>query len=505
MSISVVKSCLKSRDLCHQIILVATAGLIFLVNLGVPGLWDLDEALYTSIAREMTLRGDWVLPTFNAGVFYDKPPLMFWLMMGSFQVLGISEFSARLPAVILAIGTVLATYHLARRMFSAEVGFWAGLVTASNIIFVISARAATVDSALAFITTLTMALFAKGARLGEGRDPSIQAAAGLANPRKLRFLPASWLIYAAMGLLLGLAVLAKGPVGFLLPAASIGLFLLVANQPALPAPLREEQGQVRRLRALLGRIVVLFSPQKVLRTTWAMRPLTVLACAALVALPWFVAITWRTQGLWLEQFVTKYNLGPFVKPFLGHRGPFYYHFVVVLIGLFPWSVFLGPTLVNAIRMLRGRGREQPATAFLLCWIGVFFGFWSLCSTKLPHYVLPAYPALAILTGGFVHAWIGSAEAAGRRVMSIATGIFLCVGVAMIVVLPLVTARYVPGEQIVALVGLCQPWAAGCAGISSLTTADAGTWGPSPLPRCCSSRCSSAGRQSASTGTSTRGP
>ena len=64
------------------------AGVICFVNLGVTGLWDLDEALYSSIAREMSVRGDWVVPTFNTGVFYDKPPLMFWLMMGSFKLLG---------------------------------------------------------------------------------------------------------------------------------------------------------------------------------------------------------------------------------------------------------------------------------------------------------------------------------------------------------------------------------------------------------------------------------
>ena len=136
------------------------------------------------------------------------------------------------------------------------------------------------------------------------------------------------------------------------------------------------------------------------------------------------------------QFVTKYNLGPFVKPFLGHRGPFYYHFVVVLIGLFPWSVFLGPTIVNAWRAIRARGKDLPSYVFLVCWIGVFFGFWSLCSTKLPHYVLPAYPALAILTGCFLQAWIERAEAAARHIMPIATSIFLGVGVAMLAVLPL---------------------------------------------------------------------
>ena len=416
---------------------------------------------------------------------------MFWLMMGSFKFLGESEFSARLPAAILAIGTALATYHLARRLFSAEVGFWAGLVTASNIIFTVSARAATVDSALVFVTTLAMALFAKGARIGEAAGPRPADSPGhdsgrLVNSTQIACLPASWSVYALLGVLLGLAVLAKGPIGFLLPAASLGLFLLVMNEPAaspIPGNLGSEQKQlspfaprkyatfaerkatmrqslacwslnwIGRGCAVSWRVLALFSPRKLLRVTWAMRPLTVLAFAALVALPWYVAITWRTDGQWLAQFVTKYNLGPFIKPFLGHRGPFYYHFVVVLVGLFPWSVFLGPTIVNACRALRARGKDFPSYLFVVCWIGVFFGFWSTCSTKLPHYVLPAYPALAILTGCFIHAWIERTAVVARHIMPIATGIFLGVGIVMLAVLPWVTARYAPGEEIVAILGI----------------------------------------------------
>jgi 4-amino-4-deoxy-L-arabinose transferase-like glycosyltransferase len=426
------------------------AGIICFVNLGVPGLWDLDEALFSSIAREMSARGEWVVPTFNARIFYDnKPPLMFWLMMGSFKILGESEFSARLPAAILAIGATLATYHLGRRLFSAEVGFWAGLATTSNVIFTLSARAATVDSALTFLTTLTMALFAKGARIGE---PPEAGAGRIANPSHLAFLPSSWSVYAWIGVLLGLGVLAKGPVCFLLPAAALGLFLLVMNEPAAPSVSGTLSWKDRAL-AVLWRVVALFSPRKLLRVTWAMRPLTVLAFAVLVALPWYGAITWRTHGEWLWQFVVKYSLGPFIKPFLGHRGPFYYHFVVVLVGLFPWSVFLGPTIVNVWRGIRARGKDLPSYVFLVCWVGVFFVFWSACSTKLPHYVLPAYPALAILTGCFLHAWIQRPEAAARPIMPIATSIFLGVGVAMLAVLPWVTARYAPGEQIIALLGL----------------------------------------------------
>ena len=244
------------QGLRHQLIIVLAAGVICFVNLGVPGLWDLDEALYTSIAREMGLRGDWVVPTFNAGVFYDKPPLMFWLMMGSFKFLGESEFAARLPAAILAIGTALATYHLARRLFSAEVGFWAGLVIASNIIFTVSARAATVDSALVFVTTLVMALFAKAARIGESAETRTAGSPGqgvrrIANPPCIVYLPASWSVYAVLGVLLGLAVLAKGPVGFLLPAASLGLFLLLINEPAAP-PISHTLGWIGRAAPCRG-------------------------------------------------------------------------------------------------------------------------------------------------------------------------------------------------------------------------------------------------------------
>jgi 4-amino-4-deoxy-L-arabinose transferase-like glycosyltransferase len=427
----------------QQLIIVVAAAAMFFANLGATRLWDDDEAQYSSIAREMTARGDWIVPMFNGKLFPEKPPLMFWLMMGSFKALGMSEFAARLPAVLLAIGTALATYHLARRLFSADVGFWAGLVVASNIIFTVSARAATVDSALTFITTLAMLLFASGASIGEPRDN---------NAADIDYVPKSWLTYATIGGLLGLAILAKGPVGLLLPAASLGLFLLFVNKSAAEE-VKTSTNILSRTRHMLARLAATFSPGRILRVTWSMRPLTVLCAAALVAVPWFVLVAVKTDGEWLAQFVTKFNLGPFVKPFLGHRGPFYYHFAVVLVGLFPWSIFLGPTIVHAWRAVRSRGRDVPSYLFVVCWIGVFFGFWSVSSTKLPHYVLPAYPGLAILTACFLHAWVRQSEAAPQYVMPIATGILVTVGVLMLAILPWVAARYVPGEQIISLVGL----------------------------------------------------
>ncbi len=419
------------------------AAAMFLANLGAAALWDEDETFYATIAREMADRGDWIVPTFNGSLFPEKPPLMFWLMMGSFKLLGVSEFAARLPAAVLAIGTALATYHLARRLFWANVGFWAGLIVASNVIFAVSARAATVDSALTFLTTMAMLLFAR--RVGQGRAAS-------AGPLyDYAYAPRSWLTFAAIGLVLGLAILAKGPVGFLLPAASLGLFLLLMNRPVCESG--DGLGRPSYVRRVLDWLAATFSPRRILQAVWTMRPITVLAVAALVAVPWFVAVAVKTDGQWLKLFVTKYNLEAFVHPSLGHGGPLFYHFLVVFAGFFPWSVFLGPTVTTVWRAIRSRSNEAPSYVFLLCWIGVFFGFWSVCSTKLPHYVLPAYPALAILTACFLDHWIQGRDAIPRYVMPAATAIFTGVGLLMLAVLPWTAARYAPGEEIIALVGL----------------------------------------------------
>jgi len=462
----------------YQCWIIAAAAIIFFTYLGAASLWDEDETLYASIAREMLQRGDWVVPMFNGHMFPEKPPLMFWLMIAGFELFGQNEFGARFFSALLGVGTALVTYHLGRLLFNPRVGFWAGLIAASSIIFTVSARAATVDSALVFVSTLALLCFVAGFSVqgsgfrvqdsGDGNDGSEYLSKfaicnmqfAICNKSIAQF-GLFVLFYAC----LGVAILAKGPVGFLLPMAALGLFLMIVNsrrenndtllpfRPGTCAGSITSSGsgffRIKRWFAILG----LFSPKNFLRSLWQLRPITGAVVVLAVALPWYILVGLRTHGVWLEQFFAKFNLRPFMQPILGHSGPFWLHIPYLLIGFFPWSLFLGPTIIETIRRIRDRDPRRDGYVLLTCWFGVFFIFWSICSTKLPHYVLPVYPALALLTGGFLETWITDPARVGPGWMKNAWITTIAAGLGIMVAVGVAARIYLPGEELIGLVGL----------------------------------------------------
>ncbi len=111
-----------NRSTRYQLIIVALAAVAFFTNLGATSLWDQDEAYFAGTAAEMHARGDWVTPYFNGEMFGHKPPFMFWMMMIGYKLLGVTSLAARLPCALFGVGTALLTYHLGRRLFSAQVG-----------------------------------------------------------------------------------------------------------------------------------------------------------------------------------------------------------------------------------------------------------------------------------------------------------------------------------------------------------------------------------------------
>jgi 4-amino-4-deoxy-L-arabinose transferase-like glycosyltransferase len=251
---------------------------------------------------------------------------------------------------------------------------------------------------------------------------------------------------------LGVAVLAKGPIGLLLPSAGVGLFLMVMNQLHRP-PMEPRSGKLGRWVDRLVWFARLVSPLNFLRSLWQMRPLTGIAVTAAVALPWFVLVDQRTHSVWIHQFLADFNLRPFTQVFLGHRGPFWYHVPAVLIGFFPWSVFMGPTFIDWTRRIRRAHPWRPGYLLLACWSAVFFVFWSICTTKLPHYLLPIYPALALATAAFVHHWLAEPAILARRDVWIAWGITILVGFLGVAGFPIVARLYAPGEELLGLIGL----------------------------------------------------
>ncbi|MEZ6073858.1 MAG: glycosyltransferase family 39 protein [Pirellulales bacterium] len=148
-----------SETLRYQLVVLAVAGTVFLVNLGGARLFDEDEPKNAACGQEMFAAGEWIVPSFNGELRTDKPILLYWCMLASFHVLGVNEWSARLPSALFAVGTTLLVYQLGRRLFFAPGGFWAALVLATSVMFDVAGRAATPDSTFVFFTTLTLLMF----------------------------------------------------------------------------------------------------------------------------------------------------------------------------------------------------------------------------------------------------------------------------------------------------------------------------------------------------------
>jgi 4-amino-4-deoxy-L-arabinose transferase-like glycosyltransferase len=338
-------------------------------------LWDDDEGNNAEAAREMLEAGDLVVPTFNYELRVDKPALLYWLQMGAYRVLGVSDHAARVPCALAALGTVLLTYELARLMFDREVGLLAGLILSTAAMFYSSGHFANPDALLCLLTVFTFLVFWRGLS---------------SNTQK-------WFIPAGLGS--GLAVLAKGPIGILLPAAVIGLFLFLTRQ-------------LHRLREwrLLGGLLAF----------------------AIVALPWYTLVTVETDGAFLSGFLMRHNVYRFFHVMEDHDGPVYYYLVVLLLGFAPWSAFLGPALYFVSR--QSNRKEEPsaqACVLLGCWMAVYLLFFTLCQSKLPNYLRPLDPAAAIITGYFLMCYVRGKAAFPRWIKALSFGCVAAMGIGLI--------------------------------------------------------------------------
>jgi 4-amino-4-deoxy-L-arabinose transferase-like glycosyltransferase len=362
-----------NHRLAHYLLLALVWASLTLPNLGAASLWDIDEGNNAEAAREMRAADNWAIPTFNYALRVDKPALLYWLQIAAYNRFGVNEFAARLPSALAALLAALATYELGRRMFTPSAGLLAGVILASAPAFGAAAHFANPDALLTAFTTLAMLCFWWGYER-EGRG---------------------WFVPA--GICTGLAVLAKGPVGLVLPTAVVMLFLLWS----------------RRLGRLWDR-----------RLVWGS------IAHLLVVLPWFTWVGLETKGEFLKGFFLTHNVGRFRAPMEGHHGSVFYYFLILLVGFLPWSAFFGPAFVTAWK--KSPSDERTATdsiRFLTCWIAVYFVFFTLSGTKLPNYILPLYPPVAILVSRFLDGWRCGLINPPKWVTRIAIACFGLVGIA----------------------------------------------------------------------------
>lgn len=433
----------------HQALLGLVAGLVFFTNLGGYALFDEDEPKNAVCGFEMYERGDWVVPTFNAQLRTDKPILIYWWMHLSFKLFGVSEFSARLGSALLAIGTVFLTYHMGRKLYSPPIALLAALILATCLMFSVLGRAVTPDATL--ISCLMLAFFsyvwAVAARRGGHFCGTVD------TPPTGEPVPGSIWTATPMFAAMGLAILAKGPIGVLLPCTIIGLFLLVTRRTAdlSSGTLSIPTGSwwYRPVQIALQ----VMRPLQILQTAFAMRLFWGAVIVLAVALPWYVLVGLKTDGAWLKGFLGDHNLGRFLEPKENHSGPIFYYAIVLQIGTFPWSVFL-PLAVWQLRSRLTKGAAwTDSDRFLACWTGVWFVFFSLARTKLPNYVLPMYPALALITARFLHEWTMSAAGVGMVSFRHCCRVLGFVGIGIMVGIPIASSILFPGEQLLGLIGV----------------------------------------------------
>ncbi len=435
----------------HLVLLVFVGVIVLFTNLGGSRLWDRDEPRNAGCALEMIQRGDWVVPVFNAELRTAKPVLLYWLIMSAYAVFGVNEFAARFWSAALGLGTVLATYAIGRRLFNPAAALWAALILCTSVMFDVAAHAATPDSVLIFFATLAVMTFVLGTFKPKAAD-SEDAAPELKIPHS--YFPGLWPVAAVMYGLMGVAVLAKGPVGLVLPTAVIGMFLLIMRLPAsTQAANVKQQTWLARLAKWCLAILRPFAPLNFLRTCWSMRPITALAVALAVALPWYVWVGLRTDGRWLHDFFMNENIGRATRPMEKHGGSLLYYPAAIMAGFFPWSLLLLPVVADCVRRLKRRESWSVGYVLMTCWVGVYVGLFSLAKTKLPSYVTPCYPALALLAGCFVYHWTRGTSLTSRWWPRWSFGVLTVVGLAFTIAVPLLAQRFLPGEEWLGAIGL----------------------------------------------------
>lgn len=339
-------------------LLLALALFVFFYQLGSADLFEPDEGRNAEKAREIFLTGDWITPHENFFPVLDKPMFFYWLIAIFYGVFGVSEWAARLPSALAGFGCFVLVYRFALIHWGRWEALWSGLILITSLEFFILSRVVIFDMSLTFCMVLALYSFYEAAHA----DTTVR--------RKL----CCALLYGS----LATGTLIKGLIGLVIPALVIVFYVSLTRQWPI----------LRRLHLFSGALVYLA-----------------------IVTPWYVMADARNAGflryyLWQEHFARFGTAG------FDRLQPWYFFLGVLFVGFLPWS-----TLLPVVIKRHWRRSMDDKTVFILLWAVVPLIFFSLSSSKLPHYILPIFPALALLTATTLVALFQTSQHDTRRLLA----------------------------------------------------------------------------------------
>lgn len=357
--------------------------------LGNRALNEPDEGRYAEMSREMLVSGDWWVPTLHGLAHLQKPPLIYWFTAAGFQLFGLTEWSARLPSALAALGTAWLTFVIGRRLFRVEAGMAAAVVLVTSVEFFVLARMLTPDMLMTFWIVAAMAAFVRWT----------------ATPQQNRW---QWLFFSAMGF----GFLTKGPVALLVPGCAAAAW------------------QIGRLRS--GQSARVF---------WVRG----LFLALVIGLAWHLAMALAHPELF-RYFLGDELIARVASTRHGRYQPPLFYVPILIVGFLPWT-FLLPTSLRWLWQERQQTeRLHPTWWLLAAWTVIPFVVLSLSGSKLMTYILPLYPALALALGAWWSA-VGQRSDLTREAAALAG--FLVILLLALAIVP----RFVPALEAVTSIPL----------------------------------------------------
>ena len=342
---------IRLKEIC---LLILIFGLLFFTLLGNRPLFVPDEGRYAEIAREMVESGDYLIPHLNGILYFEKPPLFYWLSSLSFKLFGIHVAAIRaINALLGALGCLL-TYVIASKLYDQKIGFFSALILASSLLYFTMAHMVTLDMAVTFF--ITGALYAYLIGFKE------------THPLKRRGY------FYLTAIAMALAVLTKGLIGILFPISIIVCWLFFNKHLSKPFSDRAFQQST-----YLPSSIILF---------------------LLLTLPWHLIVQ-HTHPEFLHFYIVEHHFLRYTDLSIGHNEPIWFFIPYLLLGFLPWTFFLLQTIRMQYQTWRKKEPSFSINLYFIIWVLFIFIFFSFSKSKLIPYILPLFPALSILTAQYV--------------------------------------------------------------------------------------------------------